>query len=68
MLVGLVYAASVKRQAITQLSSSQISSYTPFSYFASAAYCKPSTTINWNCGGALREARSTRHDVLILPF
>ncbi|KAF8258663.1 lipase class 3 family protein [Lactarius quietus] len=50
MLVGLVHAASVKRQSITPLNSSQISSYTPFTYFASTAYCNPSTTINWSCG------------------
>ncbi|KAN0132756.1 lipase [Lactarius tabidus] len=49
-LVGLVSAASVKRQAITPLSSSQISSYTAFTNFASTAYCSPSTTINWSCG------------------
>jgi hypothetical protein len=68
MLVGLVSAASVKRQAITPLSSSQISSYTAFTNFASTAYCSPSTTINWSCGGASRAARSTHHDVLMLPF
>ncbi|KAH9055746.1 Alpha/Beta hydrolase protein [Lactarius vividus] len=50
VLVGLVYAALVKRQAITLLSSSQISSYAPFTHFASTAYCNPSTTINWSCG------------------
>jgi len=50
VLVGLVYATSIKRQAITPLSSSQISSYTPFTYFASAAYCSPSATIDWSCG------------------
>ena len=58
MLVGLVNAASVKRQAIAPLSSGQISSYTPFTYFASTAYCNPSTTINWSCGGASRAPHS----------
>jgi hypothetical protein len=67
-LVGLVSAASVKRQAITPLSSSQISSYTAFTNFASTAYCKPSTTLNWSCGGVLRAASSIRHRVLIILF
>ena len=39
-----------KRQSITPLSFSQISSFTPYTYFASAAYCNASTTINWSCG------------------
>ncbi|EMD31090.1 hypothetical protein CERSUDRAFT_120138 [Gelatoporia subvermispora B] len=38
------------RQSITALSQSQISSFTPFTFFASAAYCPPSTTIAWDCG------------------
>ncbi|KAH8989453.1 lipase class 3 family protein [Lactarius akahatsu] len=50
MLAGLVQAAAVKRQTITALSSSQISSYAPFTHFASTAYCNPSTTRNWSCG------------------
>ncbi|KAI5123195.1 hypothetical protein M0805_003962 [Coniferiporia weirii] len=39
-----------KRQSITTLSSSQISAFTPYAFFASTAYCSPSTTINWSCG------------------
>ncbi|KAF8893730.1 lipase class 3 family protein [Gymnopilus junonius] len=39
-----------KRQSITALSTSQITSFTPFTWFASAAYCNPSATINWSCG------------------
>ncbi|KAH8989451.1 lipase [Lactarius akahatsu] len=50
VLAGLVQAASVKRQGITALSSSQISSYAPFTHFASTAYCDPSSTISWSCG------------------
>ncbi|THH28374.1 hypothetical protein EUX98_g5820 [Antrodiella citrinella] len=38
------------RQAITPLSTSQISAFKPFTFFASAAYCDPSTTIDWSCG------------------
>ncbi|KAI0249660.1 lipase [Lactifluus subvellereus] len=48
--VGLVRAASVKRQAITTLSSTQIDAFAPFTHFASGAYCNPSTTITWKCG------------------
>ncbi len=54
--VGLVPATpvSVKRQAntVTALSPTQVNEFAPFTHFASAAYCHPSTTINWSCGGA----------------
>ncbi|KAH9014453.1 lipase class 3 family protein [Lactarius pseudohatsudake] len=39
-----------KRQDITSLSTSQVSSFAPFTHFASTAYCNPSTTVNWSCG------------------
>jgi len=39
-----------KRQSITALTTSQISAFTPFTFFASAAYCNPSTTSDWSCG------------------
>jgi hypothetical protein len=39
------------RQAITALTSAQISVFKPFTHFASTAYCQPSTTLAWNCGG-----------------
>ncbi|KAF8799891.1 lipase class 3 family protein [Phlegmacium glaucopus] len=47
---GLELAQLSKRQSITALSSSQISAFKPFTFFASTAYCNPSTTINWSCG------------------
>lgn len=50
VLVGLINAAEVKRQAITPLSSSQMASFAPFTHFASTAYCNSSTTVNWSCG------------------
>ena len=65
VLAGLASAAAVKRQSITPLSSSQISSYAPFTHFASTAYCNPSTTINWSCGGALLPALSPPCAVLV---
>ncbi|KAF8493055.1 lipase [Russula emetica] len=50
--VGLVHATvvRVKRQAITTLSSTQIAGFAPFTHLASAAYCNPSLTKNWDCG------------------
>ena len=48
---GLDVVQLSKRQSITALSSEQISSFTPFTFFASAAYCNPNTTINFSCGG-----------------
>lgn len=55
VLAGLAHAAVIKRQDITPLSTSQISSFAPFTRFASTAYCKPSTTINWSCGANCQE-------------
>jgi hypothetical protein len=53
--VELVHAAAVrvKRRDITTLSSTQIAGFAPFTHFASAAYCNPSLTKNWDCGGAV---------------
>ncbi|TCD61802.1 hypothetical protein EIP91_007888 [Steccherinum ochraceum] len=52
--LSAVYAIPTRtlqaRQAITTLATSQISMFKPFTFFASAAYCQPSTTINWSCG------------------
>ncbi|KAF8799866.1 lipase class 3 family protein [Phlegmacium glaucopus] len=47
---GLELAQLSKRQSITTLSSSQISWFKPFTFFASTAYCDPSTTVHWSCG------------------
>lgn len=49
-LLAAAAGLAVKRQSITALSQSQISSFKPYTFFASAAYCNPSTTINWSCG------------------
>ncbi|KAJ6485721.1 lipase [Mycena sanguinolenta] len=38
------------RQAITSLSSAQISAFTPYSFYAAAGYCSPASTLAWNCG------------------
>ncbi|TFK42084.1 lipase class 3 family protein [Crucibulum laeve] len=54
-LVGALAAqaappALLKRQSITALSTAQISTFKPFTFFASTAYCQPSTTLTWSCG------------------
>ncbi|KAI0258698.1 hypothetical protein BC834DRAFT_974875 [Gloeopeniophorella convolvens] len=49
-LVGLAAAAPAKRQSITTISSSQIASYTPYTWYAAAAYCAASETSSWSCG------------------
>jgi len=43
----------VKRQAVTTLTASQINEFTPFTNFASTAYCEPDTTASWTCGGKI---------------
>ncbi|CCM02651.1 uncharacterized protein FIBRA_04755 [Fibroporia radiculosa] len=49
--VQAIPAAGLKaRQSITALSSSQISAFTPYTWYASAGYCSASETINWSCG------------------
>jgi len=50
LLASIVNAVPQKR-SITPLSPSEISSFKPFTYFASAAYCNPKQTINWSCDG-----------------
>ncbi|KAJ6561092.1 lipase [Mycena vulgaris] len=42
--------ALLARQAITSLSSAQISAFKPYTFYASAGYCEPATTLAWNCG------------------
>ena len=51
-IVGLARAASVtNRQAITTLSSAEIETYKPYTFYAATAYCQPSLTLSWSCGG-----------------
>ncbi|KAF7309487.1 Lipase [Mycena indigotica] len=51
-LASLALAAPslVARQAITSLTTAQVSAFKPFSFYASAAYCSPASTLAWNCG------------------
>jgi hypothetical protein len=38
------------RDAITALAATNVTSFTPYTYYASAAYCQPDTTLAWDCG------------------
>jgi hypothetical protein len=49
-LLTIATPAVQRRQSITTLSAAQIASFKPYTFFASTAYCDPSTTINWSCG------------------
>lgn len=54
--------ASVERRATTTttpMTAAQELSYRPAALFASAAYCLPTETINWSCGGKLRSTSKT---------
>ena len=51
LLASTASAAVVTRRGpVSALSTAQIKTFTPYSFFAATAYCKPSTTINWSCG------------------
>ncbi|KAJ7230654.1 Alpha/Beta hydrolase protein [Mycena pura] len=40
----------VARQAITSLTAANIASFKPFTFYAAAAYCSPTSTLAWDCG------------------
>ncbi|KLO07740.1 lipase class 3 family protein [Schizopora paradoxa] len=41
---------SRQTQSIKTVASSQISTFKPYTFYASAAYCQPNTTLSWSCG------------------
>lgn len=49
---GFVRGVDVARDVavITTMSSAQVDGFTPYTYYASAGYCKPSVTKTWTCG------------------
>ncbi|KAI0732123.1 Alpha/Beta hydrolase protein [Fomitopsis betulina] len=54
-LLSLVRAAPATgllraRQSITALSSSQITAFTPYTWYASTGYCSAAETLSWSCG------------------
>ncbi len=40
----------VERQAITALTTNQITAFRPYTHYASTGYCEPATTLAWDCG------------------
>lgn len=48
----LAAPAGLARRSVTALSATELSSFTPFTQFARAAYCSTSRLSGWNCGGA----------------
>ncbi|KAK0214948.1 alpha/beta-hydrolase [Armillaria fumosa] len=39
-----------RRQSVMTLTSAQVSAFKPYTFYASASYCQPSTTLTWTCG------------------
>ncbi|RDB18565.1 Lipase [Hypsizygus marmoreus] len=50
-------------QTFMALSASQIASFTPFTSYASTAYCHPSQTLTWSCGGTNCDAKPNFHPI-----
>ncbi|KAF9231458.1 Alpha/Beta hydrolase protein [Melanogaster broomeanus] len=50
LVAVVVEASALVNQPIAALSASQIDFYTPYTNYASTAYCTPAETIAWNCG------------------
>ena len=49
----IAYAITIaKRQDITTLSQTQIEEFKPYTLYAAVAYCHPSMTLTWSCGGS----------------
>ncbi|KAL1949748.1 hypothetical protein VTO73DRAFT_8629 [Trametes versicolor] len=44
------FPAPAKRQTLSVLTATQISSFKPYTHYASTAYCQPANTLAWNCG------------------
>ncbi|KAJ7912363.1 hypothetical protein B0H13DRAFT_1874872 [Mycena leptocephala] len=51
------------RQAITSLTSAQISAFKPYSFYAAAGFCSPASTMAWNCGANCDGANPAFHPV-----
>ena len=54
LLPSFAFALPALKRDVTVLSSAEVSSYKPYTYFAKAAYCTPAQTLSWSCGGACR--------------
>ena len=51
-LMGLASATPFTRQSFTTLTPQQVSSYSPYTYYAAAAKCTVGAVRTWTCGGA----------------
>ncbi|KAJ6474669.1 lipase [Mycena vitilis] len=51
------------RQAITSLTSAQVSAFKPYSFYAAAGYCSPASTLAWNCGTNCKGANANFHPI-----
>ncbi|KAJ7885997.1 lipase [Mycena leptocephala] len=51
------------RQAITSLTSTQVSAFKPYSFYSAAGYCSPASTLAWNCGANCAGANPAFHPV-----
>lgn len=41
-----------RQAAVSALSTADIASYKPYTYYAAAAHCPPASTLAWNCGAS----------------
>ncbi|KZW02191.1 lipase class 3 family protein [Exidia glandulosa HHB12029] len=48
--LALASPAALLRRSVTPLSSDQIASFKPFTFFAAAGYCPAAATATWSCG------------------
>ncbi|EJF64378.1 alpha/beta-hydrolase [Dichomitus squalens LYAD-421 SS1] len=44
------HTLTIRQDAITPLPSAEIAAFKPYTWYASTAYCHPSSTKAWNCG------------------
>ena len=51
-LMGLAYQTPFMDQPFPPLPPEQVSSYSPYTYFAAAAQCEAAALKTWTCGGA----------------
>ena len=56
----------LETRAVSAMVAADISSFTPFTQFARAAYCQPSKVMNWNCGRELGSSLLIVIDVLTI--
>jgi len=48
-------------RSLPVLSSAEVSSFRPFSFYASTAYCQPSQILSWQCGGRFLSIACENH-------